>query len=420
MTRAASGMAAPRPAATLKRHCAGTHRLRSPEATWADYARFMQRAGITRLANVTGLDFIGVPVYMAVRPNSRTLAVSQGKGTSAMAAKVSALMEGLECWHAETVERPCRQTTWRALREAGEATIDLDAVHEQLPRAAPPDVPRAWLEGHDLLAQRSVWVPFDLVSVDFRYPPGAMPAYPQHTNGLASGNHPLEAITHGAYELIERDAATLWFLDQASNGKERQIDLATVDDAESRLLIERVRRAGLELGVYDITSDVGVATIACVLFDSAYDMARMGYFWGFGTHLDRGVALSRAVSEAIQCRLTEITGTRDDIPPDAYRKNRGEEELEALRALVLDEPPARDFAATPSCAGDSFEEDLERICAALRAAGIAQLVSVDLTKPDVGIPVVRTLAPALEGPPFEHTPGKRAARLLATQPADQE
>ena len=37
--------------------------------------------GITRVANVTGLDHIGIPVVMVTRPNSRSISVSQGKGT---------------------------------------------------------------------------------------------------------------------------------------------------------------------------------------------------------------------------------------------------------------------------------------------------------------------------------------------------
>jgi ribosomal protein S12 methylthiotransferase accessory factor len=63
-----------------KRFVTGTHRARTPAETLADFGRHQQTMGITRLANVTGLDVIGIPVYMAVRQNSRSIAVSQGKG----------------------------------------------------------------------------------------------------------------------------------------------------------------------------------------------------------------------------------------------------------------------------------------------------------------------------------------------------
>lgn len=84
-----------------KGYTSGTHRTRSPATTFADYARLMPALGITRVANVTGLDHIGLPVYTAIRPTSRSLAVSQGKGLDAAAAKASALMESIEAWHAE-------------------------------------------------------------------------------------------------------------------------------------------------------------------------------------------------------------------------------------------------------------------------------------------------------------------------------
>ena len=95
-----------------KQYFRGTHRVRSPAETLADYSRFMPRMGITRLANVTGLDRIGLPVCVAVRPNSRGLSTSQGKGETIEAAKVSALMESIESWHGERIEQPLRITSW--------------------------------------------------------------------------------------------------------------------------------------------------------------------------------------------------------------------------------------------------------------------------------------------------------------------
>ena len=60
--------------------------------------------GITRIANVTGLDRIGIPVVMVCRPNARSIAVSQGKGLDMDAAIVSGLMESAELYHAEQIE----------------------------------------------------------------------------------------------------------------------------------------------------------------------------------------------------------------------------------------------------------------------------------------------------------------------------
>ncbi len=84
----------------------GPHRRVPPEETLARLAPHLERMGITRVANVTGLDRVGVPVVTVVRPNARSLAVSQGKGLTLAAAKVSAIMEAVELHHAETVSGP--------------------------------------------------------------------------------------------------------------------------------------------------------------------------------------------------------------------------------------------------------------------------------------------------------------------------
>ena len=89
----------------------GTRREVAPAETLRRIRPLLRRAGITRLADVTGLDWIGIPVYQAIRPNSRNLSVAQGKGLTRTQAKVSALMESLESFHAERIEY---QTSLRA------------------------------------------------------------------------------------------------------------------------------------------------------------------------------------------------------------------------------------------------------------------------------------------------------------------
>ncbi|MFE3151217.1 hypothetical protein ACFXJ6_31875 [Streptomyces sp. NPDC059218] len=79
----------------------GTVRARRPEQTWQAVAGHLPEYGITRVADLTGLDVIGLPVWTAIRPASRTLSTSQGKGASDLLAKLSAVMEAIELWHVE-------------------------------------------------------------------------------------------------------------------------------------------------------------------------------------------------------------------------------------------------------------------------------------------------------------------------------
>src|SRR6202020_1763686 len=91
-----------------KQHRDGTHRLVSPETTLARVRPLRPVMGITRIANITGLDCIGIPVTMVCRPNARSLAVSQGKGLDLTAAKVSGVMESIEGYHAEHITLPLK------------------------------------------------------------------------------------------------------------------------------------------------------------------------------------------------------------------------------------------------------------------------------------------------------------------------
>src|SRR5713226_979938 len=97
-----------------KRFRRGTHRTVDPADTLARIRPHAARMGITRLGNITGLDRIGIPVAVAVRPNSRSVSVSQGKGLDLPQAMASALMEACEGFHAEEIG-PGRRAFYRDL-----------------------------------------------------------------------------------------------------------------------------------------------------------------------------------------------------------------------------------------------------------------------------------------------------------------
>src|SRR5262252_4561385 len=93
----------------------GTHRAFTPEQTVARVRPLLARFGITRVANLTGLDRTGVPVVMVCRPNARSSAVFHGKGIDIAAAKASGLMESIETWHAEHMQLPLRLGSFNEL-----------------------------------------------------------------------------------------------------------------------------------------------------------------------------------------------------------------------------------------------------------------------------------------------------------------
>ena len=79
-----------------KQFVAGTHRAMDPAKTLERIRPHLSKAGVTRVADITGLDTIGIPVAISVRPGSGTLAVDSGKGATLIAAATSASMEAIE------------------------------------------------------------------------------------------------------------------------------------------------------------------------------------------------------------------------------------------------------------------------------------------------------------------------------------
>ncbi len=191
----------------IKQYREGTHRLVPPRETLARVRPFLLAMGITRVAVVTGLDTIGIPVVMAIRPNSRSLAVAQGKGWDLDAAKASAVMESVESYHAEHVRLPLRLASGREMQASGQNIVDASLLPPAVGGRYHPDLPLLWAEGQDWLQHENVWVPFQLVHT--AYTTGMtfdLKTFAASSNGLASGNHVLEAVSHGICEVVERDA----------------------------------------------------------------------------------------------------------------------------------------------------------------------------------------------------------------------
>ena len=162
--------------------------------------------GITRVANVTGLDRIGIPVVMVCRPNSRSIAVSQGKGLDLDAARASGLMEAVETYHAERIELPLKLASLRDLAGAAPRGRRRRAAGgDARPLRPEPAAPVDRGPGPGLGWRRS-GCPTRPCIADYTLPqPTGSGCFLASTNGLASGNHLLEAISHAICEVVERD-----------------------------------------------------------------------------------------------------------------------------------------------------------------------------------------------------------------------
>lgn len=390
----------------------GTHRSVPPAVTVERVKRHMSSLGITRIADVTGLDRIGIPVVMVCRPNSRSIAVCQGKGIDLHAATASGLMEAVEIHHAETVELPLRLGSYSEL-SSRLPVIDIEAVPQIAGSIYNPDLAMLWIEGLDLVGKKRLWLPFELVRANYTLPiPPGSGCFDASTNGLASGNHLLEALCHGICEVIERDANALWSRPGLAAHKSTRIDLNEIAMPGCRQILDRLTAADFNIGVWETTSDTGVPSFYCVITDSLQRDAHIGV--GSGCHPAREIALSRALTEAVQVRTTYISGARDDLMPDEYDSPvRTTRRRWADR--LMQSAPTVSYNGGADHTADTLNEDLTWLLGRLLDVGISQVVAVNLTRPEFGLPVVKVVIPGLEGPSDHdgYVPGKRALRVGA-------
>src|SRR5437667_3189285 len=333
-----------------------------------------RRVPISRVVDLAPLDELRLPVYSAVTPLARDLKVHNGKGATREAARVSAMMEAVERVSAEHTFAPTVVGSYQELERAGPLP-PVDPLAFDLPAdtAFRPDSRFTWVQGRELLAARQVLIPLDLVIT----PPVEGILRDVDTNGVASGNIHLEAVAHAICEVIERDAfSQVLFVAAFGDAEDQprtvtQIDLPTLP-AQARAWAERLARAGLQLDVVDITTDIGVPTFHALLLDPQYPAPggerRPRRFFGSGTHPDPDVAVFRALSEAIQSRLIIIQAARDSY--NRFRSpTRTPTRATGRRPVRLRKGS---FARVAGFRSADLHADLRLLLARLRAAGVSQ------------------------------------------------
>jgi YcaO-like protein with predicted kinase domain len=369
----------------------------------------LPKLGITRLANVTGLDRLGLPVVLAVRPLGRSLAVSQGKGLTLEQASVSAILEAMELYHAERHRLPLRYG--RADELAGEMRlVDLERLPYRHGAGRGGQRPLLWVEGRDLGDGGGRWLPYELVHADYSLPqPAASGLFAQSTSGLGAGATRPGAIRHALLEAVERDGLALAVADPGPPTA-RLIDLDDVADPDCRAVLGTMATAGLAVAALDVTSDLAIATISCRLIERGQAAAAMAHpAEGSAADPLPERALLKALLEAVQARLAFISGTRDDLGPLDYVALDAERERRFWLACADADWPRRTLSLLPRGPADDDQAAIDWVRARLAGAGLDQTIVVDLGDPAPGLPVVRVVVPGLEPPPHPtHAPGARA------------
>ena len=400
-------------------HRLGTFRSASPGESLKAARVAAKICGISRLASVTGLDHIGLPVWMAIRPLGRSLSVSQGKGLTDTLAQVSALMEAIELFHAESflpagIERSIKLTA----RDPNFADVEALPIHTN--RDLNFESPIRWLETRSIITGKTKWIPKELIDLDTtRISDGF---FVPSSNGLASGNSRTEALLHGLSEILERDQVSHWLVvENLSPGLScRRLNLSSGLPESIERAISMIRQAGLAVAVWYAAVTMEVPCFVCAIADTSGNTLYPQHAAGYGCHISKEIALLRAITEAAQSRLTFISGTRDDLFVRIYEND-----------VRVDAPSNRVWLQSIQSSGEdisyndlpdfshfiTFSEAVEYIASCMLDDGITDVLALDLTNDTIGVPVIHVVAPHAEfdvGSAIAE-PGLRLCSFLKTQ-----
>ncbi len=369
-----------------KVYCGQTERSKTPEETLASIEPLVQIAGITRVADITDLDRIKIPVYSCIRPTAADGAISvyNGKGGTEAEARVAGIMEGIERYSAEAMPRDLSMISYDMLSLAEDCLNPEDLI---LPRTTDPRMELPWVDAWDIANSCSLKVPLcAVIHPNPHYLPGL---FRSSSNGIASGNTMEEAIFYALTEVIERDS---WSLVEATRDTGPVVTGLFGHAAE---MLAKFTAAGVEVTLKDITSDLGIPTIAAVADDVTLKDPRLLTI-GMGTHTNPEIAVIRALSEVAQSRATQIHGAREDATIAAFREMMGYDRVKRMNAYWFRCESEKPFSEIAGCATQDFQTDILAIVERLKAAGLIRVLVTDLTDPDLGIPVVRVIVPGLE------------------------
>lgn len=418
------------------------------EAVAAAFRASLPADGAISAFRIDALDRVGVPVVQAnlVFDDGEPATSGYGYGPTAIEAEVGALGELCEEVHAGAwIRRAPRIVASHAalVRERGAEGV-LDPLTLCLPAgcAYHPDLPLAWVEGRRWPDGAPVLVPREWVAA-YPYQLGEAPALiTPITNGLGAGLDHAHALAHGLMEALQRDGNVTGYraLDQGV-----VVDLDGAGDAETRVLLERLRGLGIDVRVKLACTEFGLTNLYVVGDDPGQVVTPIqATACGEASHPDRERALRKALFEFVGSRARKAAthgplGPVRAVMPDDYYERQvrvamlEEEEGRALKAMaewvtrdaatlrarlapVFSERRRVPFAGLPTVAAETIATGAARLAllgARLGAEGLP-VVHVDLSPgPDSPVKVAKAIVPGLECETMSyHRIGWRGVRRL--------
>ena len=380
----------------------GTYRVKDPVDTYDSNEEKLRTAGITRITEITHLDRVKIPVFSSIRPTAQSGGVSvyAGKGATVEQARASAMMEGFERYSAEKQDIDQEKISISAYNEIKNDSV-LNPRDLLLPKSFENQniemQKLEWIEAEEIISESPILVPANAVFHPYipnrEIKPSAMAMFKGNTNGLASGNVIEEAVLHGIFEVVERDA---WSIFELTKRNKKQIDLDTIENDTVSELVEKFTEQGIKIKLMDITADLKIPTIVASADDTVLKDAAL-LTLGVGTHLNPEIAAIRALSEVAQSRATQIHGTREDTVRADFMRKAGYENMKRTnKDYFVEEDEKINLSDIENKITGSIKKDIEVSIEEVQKAGLDKVIYYDLTREEIGVNVARVIIPKAE------------------------
>ncbi len=253
------------------------------------------------------------------------------------------------------------------------------------------------------------WVPvYSLTEEKFKYLPASFcyaqyPAEDEHhpfafpdSNGCAAGNSIEEAILQGFLELVERDSVAQWWYNCL---RKPGVDLTSWNNPYFIRLSDFYHSRHRSLYVLDLTADLNIPTFGAL--SHRQDGGPENIVFGFGAHVDAEIALERALVELNQ--LLPIAAVSEAQRTKGQYLTRDQNFVSWLNDASLEKMPylAPD-PGTPQKRAEDFKlicpptiTDSVRFCIQKAEERGLETLVLDLTRPDIGLPVVKVIVPGM-------------------------
>jgi len=388
-------------------------KAKSPAETVEWVKDRLARLNLKILTEVRRIDTgrLDIPVYISLCGEDATRLTGtkkqMGKGATPIQSEASALMELVErfsffsfvqhqsfpvCLYSELKPRAVSPAKLKLSIHDDRSPLDLCEAFLH-------DLPMRWVTARNLTRNEDQWVPIDWFFLINEY------------NGPAAGNTIEEAILQSLCEVVERHVGSIISYEKRPTS---QIALDSIKDPAALELIAKFRKQGIVIHLRDFSLDTGIPSVGALAFDPQTFPENSEIIFTAGTTSNPEKSLCRALTEVAQLAgdFESHTSYRPTLPKYGT--------FEEARYL-MDNHCTVSIRELPNLDNDNLRVEIERCVKALELIGMEVLV-VDVTHPELGIPTVYTIIPGahfLDRTRDTDFPQHAARTLLRSVPPEQ-